>query len=127
MRMDILIVDDDIAVASALSGTVERLNHNVETASTGKDALKKLKQKKFHLMLLDIFLPDCMGYEFIPKFKEIWAGLGIVTMTGYNSRELERRVRQQGLIYYMLKPINTKELKEVINHLSKKKRKELRK
>ncbi len=106
---------------------VKNWNHNVETASTGKDALKKLKQKEFHLMLLDIFLPDCMGYEFIPKFKKKRPDIGIVTMTGYNSRELERRVRQQGLIYYMLKPINTKELKEVINHLSKKKRKELRK
>jgi len=55
-------------------------------------------------MLLDIYLPDCKGHELIPKFKEARPDMGIVTITGYNTRELELEVRQQGILYYMVKP-----------------------
>ncbi len=125
--MDILVVEDDVATAGAIKKRMEIWDHNIEIAGTGKDALKKVSQKKFDVLLLDIFLPDCWGYKLIQQFKELRPDIGIVTMTGYNSRELELEVRQQGIIYYMIKPINTKELKEIIDHLSIKKRKEVRK
>ncbi len=76
-------------------------------------------------MLLDIQLPDCKGDELIPQFKEIWPDIGVVTMTDYNSRELELEVRQKGILFYMIKPFSKKVLKEILDHISKKKRKEV--
>ena len=123
--MDILVVEDDVSTAEVIKGSIEELNNMVETAGTGQDALKKVRQKRFELVLLDIFLPDCMGYELIPQFKEVWPDIGIVTMTDYNSRGLEWKTRQQGIIYYMIKPFSIKEMKEILDHISKKKRKEV--
>ena len=110
----------DTPAASALSERIETWTHTVEIVATSKKALEKLRQKEFHLMLLDIFLPDCMGHEMIPKFKEVWPDIKIVTMTGENSRELESRVRQEGVICYMIKSICSKSPKEILNHISKK-------
>jgi DNA-binding NtrC family response regulator len=124
--MNILVVEDDIAEASVLTESIKRLGYSVETSATGKDALKKAKQKKFDLVLLDILLPDCKGHKLIPQFKQMWPEIGIVTMTGYNSRELELEVRQQRIVYYMIKPFSLKELKEVLDHNSKKIRKEVK-
>ena len=102
--MHVLLIEDEVSVAEVIQEEIENLGHRVDTEYTGEDALKKVREKRFDLMLLHIFLPDCKGHELIPKFKEAQPDMGIVTMTGYNTRELELEVRQQGIIYYMIKP-----------------------
>lgn len=121
--MNILVVEDDISVAGMIAETIERWGHHVTISGTGKDALAKLRQKKFHLALLDIFLPDIKGYRLISSFKAICPDIGIVTMTGHNTRELEREVRERGIIYYMIKPFNMNDMKDVLDHLKKKREK----
>ena len=118
--MNILIVENDIDESSVLTESIQRWGYNIANARTGKDALKKVKQKRFDLILLDIFLPDGKGHEIIPQFKELWPDVGIVTMTGHNTRELEMEVREQGILYYMVKPFETKSLKELLDHISHK-------
>lgn len=124
--MKILVVENDQRVAAPVTEAVERWGHQVETAGTGHDALKRVSQKRFDLVLLDLHLPDCRGRQLIPKFKELWPDTGVVTMTGHNTRELEREVRQQGILYYMIKPFGMEELKEILDHNSKKKRREMK-
>jgi DNA-binding NtrC family response regulator len=121
--MDILIVEDDASVAEIAQEALESWGHNVERSGTGKSALDKVKKKMYDLVLLDIFLPDIKGYELIPKFKKEWPEIRIITMTGYNSRELEMEVRKQGIIYYMIKPFDAMVLKEIVDHIAKKERK----
>lgn len=118
--MNILIVDDDDAVARFIGSFVEKLGHCAEKASNGQEALTMFNENKFDLVLLDILLPDIKGYELIPEFKKLHPDVGVVTMTGYNSRDLERRVRRQGIMYYMIKPFEPESLKSVLNHISKK-------
>ncbi|RLB15231.1 MAG: response regulator, partial [Deltaproteobacteria bacterium] len=69
--MNILIVEDDVAVTSVLTETIQRWGYRAENADTCKDALKKVKQKRFDLILLDIFLPDGKGHRLIPQFKQL--------------------------------------------------------
>ena len=115
--MNILIVEDDINVGLILAESIRHWGYNTENAYTCKDALAKVKQKKFELILLDIFLPDGKGHKLIPQFKELWPDVKIVTMTGRNTRELETEVRQYGIIYYMAKPFKTQSLKELLGHI----------
>jgi len=116
--MNILIVEDDIDVSSVLKETIQNWGYSAENADTCKDAMDRVKQKRFDLILLDIFLPDGKGHRLIPQFKELWPDIGIVTMTGYNTRELEMDVREQGILYYMVKPFEIKSLKELLDHIS---------
>jgi two-component system response regulator HydG len=116
--MDILVVEDDVSVCSSLMGIIRQWGYRVENADTCKNALMKVKETRFDLILLDIFLPDGKGHELIPSIRELWPTLGVVTMTGYNSRELEMEVRKQGILYYMIKPLDTKCLKELLDHIS---------
>lgn len=118
--MNILIVEDDIDVSSVLTESIHHWGYSAENADTCKDALDKVKQKRFDLILLDIFLPDGEGHLLIPQFKELLPDVGIVTMTGYNTRELETHVREQGIIYYMVKPFEIKSLKALLDHISHK-------
>ena len=118
--MNILIVEDDACCAESVGEIIERWGHNVDQAKTGKDALKKVSKKEFDLVLLDIFLPDIQGHELIPQLKKLCPETGIVTMTGYNSRELEMKVREQGVLYYMIKTFEMKDLQSLLDHVSQK-------
>ena len=121
--MNILLVEDEVSVARVIGQEIEALGHSVNTAYTGQDALKKVTKKRFDLMLLDIYLPDCRGDELIPRLKEARPDLRIVSMTDYNTKELELEVRKKGILYYMVKPFKVKEMKEILDYISKKEKK----
>jgi DNA-binding NtrC family response regulator len=118
--MNILVVEDDVSFAEYLKGLIKKWGHNVEAYTTGKDAVERVMHSKFDLILLEMFLPDIKGYELIPQFKALCPEAGVIAMTSYNSRELEMEVRKQGIIYYMIKPLETKYLKSLIDHIYEK-------
>ena len=120
--MNILIIEDNIFEARLIERLAAGWGHRVEISRTGEEALEKFRKGKFDLVLLDIFLPDRQGHHLIPHLKEVQSGVGIVTMTAYNSPELELEVRQQGIIYYMIKPFEEMALKEILDHISLKAR-----
>jgi DNA-binding response OmpR family regulator len=99
---------------------VEKWGHNAVIAGSGEAALKIIRNEIFDLILLDIFLPDTVAYDLIPHIKEQWSGIKIITMTGYSDMEVEKKVRSQGISYYMVKPINLDELKSIIQHMRQK-------
>ncbi len=115
--MRILIIEDDPNVTHYITRRLNKWGYSSESAGTGKLAIQKFTESLFDVILLDIMLPDYKGYDLIPKIKTINPEVHIITMTGYNSRELEQKVRKQGIIYYMVKPIETDNLKLLLEHL----------
>lgn len=118
--MDILIVEDDQAVRELLFQSVQKWGHHADLAITGEEALQQTNQSIFDLILLDVMLPDGPSYKKIPDLKASQPDVNIITMTGYNTLEMEQTVRGFGIAYYMAKPINMKEFKCIIDHLSNK-------
>ncbi|CCK80980.1 response regulator [Desulfobacula toluolica] len=115
--MIILIVEDDPQVTNYITKRLSGWGYRTNSAETGKDALELFSKKNFDLILLDIMLPDYMAFDLIPKFKRMNPDIGIVTMTGQSSRELEQKVREQGILYYMVKPIEAANLKLLLDHI----------
>lgn len=110
-----------MALSSSIGEFLSSCGHSAEQVKTGRDALTKIGEKCFDLILLDIFLPDCRGYELISQFRQIWPEINIVTMTAYNSRELETQTRKEGVLYYMIKPFELELIQEILKHISNKK------
>jgi len=98
----------------------QKLEHKLERIERGEDLLVIDKSKKFDLILLDLFLPDMKGYELIPEIKKEWPQSKIIAITEFNSRELEQNVRKEGVIYYMIKPIDTKYIESIVKHIAHK-------
>jgi DNA-binding response OmpR family regulator len=115
----ILIIEDTDQVSKFLKLKIEKWGHKAIVAETGKEALDIIETEIFDLILLDIFLPDTIAYDLIPKLKKGWSGMEIITMTGHSSRDVEKKVRRQGILYYMVKPIDLAELKSILQHMAK--------
>ena len=118
--MDILIIDDFFA-AGAVKKSIKKLVRNIETANSAEDALIKVRHNKFDLLLLNISSKAFDGCKLIQQIKSIWPDIKIVTMTDRNSRDLELKIRKQGVIFYMIKPFNIKVLKDIVDYISKSK------
>jgi DNA-binding NtrC family response regulator len=119
--MKILIVDDEVPFLNLLKRYLELWGHECATAVSGQTAMESLRDGTFDLVLLDIFLPDVKGYDLIPIIRRHLPNIDVITMTGYNTRELESIVRQQDILFYMIKPFEASQMKEILEHLSKKK------
>ena len=69
LNKELLIIEDDEATLKAIKSILENKEVNISTATTGKDALNKLKAKRFDCIILDLNLPDITGFEILKKFK----------------------------------------------------------
>jgi CheY-like chemotaxis protein len=119
--MDILVLENDTSVLSYLVGLIQNWGHKTEKSESGYDAIKKVREKIFDLVLLDTSLNDITAQELIVKLKELRPDIKIVTMTESNGAELEKDIRTLGIIYYMSKPVSKKVLKDILDHTSAKK------
>ena len=120
--MDILIIDD-FFTAGAVKKNIEKLVRSIETANSAEDALLKVKHNKFDLVLLNISSKVFDGCELIQQVKSICPDIKIVTMTDRNSRELELKIRKQGVLFYMITPFNKKVLEDIVDYISSSKEK----
>ena len=85
----ILIVDDDELVLIALRELLRSENYEVHTFSRGSEALKKLDQEIFDLVVLDIVMPEMDGFELCQKIrgKETLRKTPIIFLTAKNQEE----------------------------------------
>jgi DNA-binding response OmpR family regulator len=107
MAMDVLIVEDDDAMAGALTAAVESAGHHPQRLSRGADAL--LSHRNFQVILLDLGLPDMDGLEVLRKLRQV-TDVPILILT---ARDDERSVvlgLRSGADDYLVKPVKLVEL-----------------
>jgi len=106
----ILIVDDELIMRESLAGWLERDGHTVQTAPSGEDALVKLKEMKFDIMLVDIKMEGISGLDVLRIVKENDPDIAIVMITAYGSIPTAIEAMKNGAYDYMLKPFDPNEL-----------------
>ena len=105
--MDVLIVEDDDAMAGALTAAVESAGHHPQRLARGADAL--LSHRNFQVILLDLGLPDMDGLEVLRKLRQV-TDVPILILT---ARDDERSVvlgLRSGADDYLVKPVKLVEL-----------------
>ncbi|MFZ0011639.1 MAG: response regulator [Halobacteriota archaeon] len=111
----ILIVDDDETILAVLKEILRLDGYIVETASTGNEAIERSDATFFNLCLLDIKLPDMEGTELITKLHKTNPQMIKIIITGFPSFENAVKSLNLGADAYIMKPVNSKELLEVVS------------
>jgi DNA-binding response OmpR family regulator len=107
----ILIVEDDTSVAMALQDDLGIEGFEVDITSEGNDALARMRQTPYDLVVLDLMLPDKDGYEVCRELRSSGSGVPIIMLTA--------RAQESDLILgldigaddYVTKPFSPKELR----------------
>ena len=113
----ILIVDDELIMRESLAGWLERDGHSVQTAPSGEDALEKLKDTRFDILLVDIKMEGISGLDVLRHVKEIDPDVAVVMITAYGSIPTAIDAMKNGAYDYMLKPFDPNELGALIEKI----------
>lgn len=107
-KKTILIVDDEEIVLELLSSFLKKYGFNTMLASGGREALDAVKNKVPDLILMDIKMPGMDGYELsrILKENEPTRFVGIIVVTGYDSRENKEKSFECGADDVVGKPLD---------------------
>ena len=115
----ILIVDDELIMRESLSGWLTRDGHTVQTAPSGEDALLKLKEARFDILLVDIKMEGISGLDVLQHVKESDPDVAVVMITAYGSIPTAIEAMKNGAYDYMLKPFDPNELGVLIDKIIK--------
>jgi len=113
----ILIADDDGGICRTMKEILEASDCEVETASDGAEALIRIQQSSFDLVLSDVVMPNMDGYELYKAIKRDMPDLPILMMTAfhYDKDHIIKRSRMQGLEGVIFKkPVDPSRLRDAI-------------
>ena len=121
MAGKIMIVDDEEDVRETLRLQLESGNYNVIEAENGEEAIKLLRSEdnliNCGLILCDIRMPKINGIEYIDYLKQQAPGIPVVVITGYPDTELAVGLMSKGVKDYLVKPVDSEKLMQVVNKL----------
>ena len=120
----VLVVDDTSMPRFLLSEHVKRLGHQVDGAGNGREALDKLRDSAFDLVLLDVLMPEMDGHAVLEEMKgdPHLRDIPVIVISGVDEIESVVRCIEQGAEDYLHTPANPTLLKARINACLEKKR-----
>jgi len=119
IKQKILVVDDKPSTLESVTGVLEDIGFEVETALDGETALKKLDESLPEAVLLDIWLPGIDGLEVLKKIKQDWPVLPVIIMSGHATIETAVKATKLGAYDVIEKPISYEQLELTIRNALK--------
>jgi len=116
-KLNVLIVDDEPIVHLTISTFLEHLDHHAHSAHDGKEAIQKIENETFDLVLLDIRMPGMDGFGVLEKVQPLIPPLRIVVMTGHGDPAMSEKAKSLGAYQFVLKPLSLAGLQEMIKEI----------
>jgi CheY-like chemotaxis protein len=82
-RLRILVVDDEAPVRETLAEMLVAVNHDVELAGSGQEAVEKMRHHAFDFVFTDLAMPEMDGWETARLIRHDWPNVRIILVTGY--------------------------------------------
>ncbi len=110
----ILIVDDDKEFCASMTDILEAKGYEVESENSGAQAIAKVKEKSFDVILMDIKMPAMNGVEAFKQIKKISPKTAVIMITAYSLEDLIKEALQEGAFGVLRKPLDIDKLIEQI-------------
>ena len=111
-KINTLIVDDDKMLCKMLGDMLSKdAQLDIISAHDGLDATKKIKEKKFDLILTDLMMPGADGMAVLKAAKEADEHVHVIIITGFASLETAMEAVRKGAYDYITKPFKLEEIK----------------
>jgi DNA-binding NtrC family response regulator len=110
MKARLLIVDDEEQFVEALSERLSMRDYDVTTTLTGEDAIKKITNYNFDVVILDVRLPGVDGTEVLRTIKNLKPLTEVIMLTGHGTVEMAIEGMKLGAFDFLMKPCETEDL-----------------
>jgi DNA-binding response OmpR family regulator len=110
-----LVVDDEAGIRFFLEEALQQVGHSVVTASSGEEALDRLRDAPFDLIMLDLMLGGRVdGMRVLESVKWRWPATVVIILTAHGSLDSSLAAIREGVDGYLLKPVEPEELWQVV-------------
>lgn len=117
-QQTILIVDDDVDLASNLRDILQEEGYQVEVANNGESALLVCREGTLNLIIADIKLPDISGVELTQQIEAVCPSAEVIIITGYASIDSAiAAVKQRNVIGYQMKPLEMRPMLALVKQV----------
>jgi DNA-binding NtrC family response regulator len=113
-KQKVLLVEDETIVRESLRDWLKEDGYDVECVESGEEALERVKQEEFGVIVLDLRLPGIDGLQVFEQAKELKPETKGVIITAYPAKETQDKARKLGLIDYLVKPFKIEDLEKLI-------------
>ncbi len=110
----ILVVDDEKAILVALRGLFTKEGYEVDTASSGEEAVRKLDAGGFHVVVTDLSMDGITGMQVLERARAFHPDLAVVMITAHGSEKAAVQAMKLGATDYLPKPFDNDELRIVV-------------
>ena len=121
VRRRVLLVEDNAFNQRYASVTLQKRGHRVSVASNGRQALDRLEEERFDVVLMDVEMPEMDGFETTAAIREKEKQTGrhvpIIAMTAHAMKGDREKCLAAGMDGYLSKPMRARELHEAIESL----------
>lgn len=106
-----MIMDSDQEAVKQLTVALGKEGHKIESIVQIGRLFEKIKNEQIDVLILAVEVWGIKGYELIPTIKEMNSLLPIIVTSADDSVEVATRVREHGIFFYAIKPLDMKEIK----------------
>jgi two-component system response regulator FlrC len=114
MEEELLIVDDEPQMLIAIQETLKHHGYRVTTAGSGMEALRKLKDKYYQLVITDMRMPEVSGLDLLRKVRNLSPQTRVVLLTAFGTVQNAVDAMRDGAYDYLLKPFSSESLENVV-------------
>jgi CheY-like chemotaxis protein len=107
----VLVIDDEVAVNNNIRKILSKKGYDIEQATSKAEALQKLQDGAYGLVILDLKMPGVKGLELLAAVRERQPAARVIIVTGYASIETAVEGARMGAVGYVPKPFTPLELR----------------
>lgn len=115
----LLVVDDEKVICEEFRDLMEEDGHQVDTAFNGPEAIRKVSEKEYDLIFLDVLLPRMEGRQIFEEMRKI-RQVSVVFMSGYLPPNKEKEALSLGALACLKKPLDLELVKQLIQKAEEK-------
>jgi len=117
----IMVVDDEEDFLETIVKRLRRRRVDVTGVESGLEALRKLEEEPFDVVILDVKMPDMDGIDVLKRIKKRWPRVEVIMLTGHASVESGIQGLQHGAFDYVMKPAELDDLMEKVRRAHQRK------
>jgi DNA-binding response OmpR family regulator len=110
-QMHVLVIDDEVAVNNNVRKILKKKGYRVDQATSKAEALEKIDQRDYRLVLLDLKMPGVKGLELLEAIRTVQPQARVIIITGYASIETAVQTARMGAVDYVPKPFTPDEIR----------------
>ena len=120
-QLSVLVVDDDQEIREFLKDFLEGEGYSVTLLSDPTSAVASLKENQYHLVILDLMMPELNGIDLLAQIRQTDDDVAIIILTGHPSLETATTSIELEVSAYIRKPFTPQDFRDAIERIAKKK------